>query len=52
MGLQVNGGNGGIKRTWKKQLEEESVKICLSGEGVLRRSNIIAGVDRIATRLG
>ena len=27
--LKVNGGNGGLKRTWKKQIEEESIKVGL-----------------------
>ena len=39
------------KRTWKKQVEEESVKVGLRREDTLLRSKLIVGVNQIATGL-
>ena len=39
------------KRTWKKQVEEESVKVCLRMEDALCRSRWSVGVNQIATGL-
>ena len=38
-----------LKRTWKKQVEEESVGIVLRREDALCRSKWSVGVDQIAT---
>ena len=38
------------KRTWKKQVEEESVKVGLSREDAPCRSKWIIGVNLISTR--
>ena len=40
---------GRPKRTWKKQVEEESMKIGLSREGALCRSKWSVGINQIAT---
>ena len=37
-----------LKSTWIKQVEEESVKICLRTEDALCRSQLSVGVDQIA----
>ena len=42
---------GRLKRTWKKQIEEESIKVGLSREDALCRSWCIVGVNLIATGL-
>ena len=42
---------GRPKRTWKKQVEEESVKVCLRWEDALCQSKWIVGVNQIAARL-
>ena len=39
-----------MKRTWKKQVEEESVKVGLSKEDAPCRSKWIIGVNLIANR--
>ena len=43
--------NGRPKKTWKRQVKEESMKIDLSMEDALYRSKWIAGVNLIATGL-
>ena len=43
--------NGWPKRTWKKQVEEESVKIGLRREDALCRSKWSVGVNKIAAHL-
>ena len=42
---------GRLKRTWKRQVEEESMKFGLRSEDALCRSKWIVGVNVIATRL-
>ena len=42
---------GKSKRTWQKQVEEESVKVGLRKEDVLCRSKWSVGVNQIAIRL-
>ena len=42
---------GRLKRTWKKQVEEESVKIGLRREDALCRSKLGVGVNQIAAGL-
>ena len=42
---------GRLKRTWKKQIEEESVKIGLRMEDALCRSKWSVGVNQIAAGL-
>ena len=42
---------GRPKRTWKKQVEEESIKVSLSMEDTLCQSKWRVGIDLIATRL-
>ena len=42
---------GRPKRTWKKQVEEESVKVGLRREDALCRSKWIVGVNKIAAGL-
>ena len=37
--------------TWKKQIEDESMKIGLSGEDALLSLNFIVGVNQIAAML-
>ena len=37
-----------LRRTWKKQVEEESVKVVLRREVALCRSKWIVGVNQIA----
>ena len=39
------------KKTWKKQVEEESVKVSLTMEDALGRSKWSVGVNRIAAGL-
>ena len=39
------------KRTWKKQVEEESMKVGLSREDVHCRSKWIVGIHQIANEL-
>ena len=41
----------GSKRTWKKQVEEESVKVGLRGVEALCRSKWSVSVNQIAIRL-
>ena len=43
--------NGKLKRTWKKQVEEESVKVGLRREDALCRSKWNVGVNQIAAGL-
>ena len=43
---------GRPKRTWRKQVEEESVKVGLRREDTLCRSRWSVGINQIATRLG
>ena len=43
--------NGRLKRTWKKQVEEESVKVGLRMEDALCRSKWSVGVNPIAAGL-
>ena len=43
---------GRTKRTWKKQVEELSMKVGLRSVDVLFRSKWIVGVGLIATMLG
>ena len=45
------GKKGRLKWTWKKQVEEESVKVALSRKDALCRSKWSVGVNLIATRL-
>ena len=40
-----------LKRTWKKQVEEESVKVGLRREDTLCRSKWGVGINQIATGL-
>ena len=40
-----------MKRTWKKQVEEESVKVRLRMDDALCRSTWDVGVDQIAAGL-
>ena len=42
---------GRTKRTWKKQVVEESVKVGLSMEDTLHLSTWSVGIKQIATRL-
>ena len=42
---------GRLKRTWKKQVEEESVKVGLRMEDALCRSKWNVGVNQIAAGL-
>ena len=42
---------GRPKRTWKKQVEEESMKVGLRIEDTFNRSKWSAGVDKIAAGL-
>ena len=42
---------GRLKRTWKNQVEEESVKVCLRREDVLYWSMWSVGVNKIAAGL-
>ena len=44
-------GKGRPKRTWKKQVEEESVKVGLRRKDALCRSNSSIGVNKIAAGL-
>ena len=43
---------GRLKRTWKRQVDEESVKICLRMEDALCQSHLSVGINIIATGLG
>ena len=43
---------GRPKRTWKRQVEDESIKVCLIMEDALCRSKLSVGVNVIAARLG
>ena len=43
--------NGRPNRTWKKQVEEESVKVGLRREDVLYRSKWSVGINQIAAGL-
>ena len=45
------GKNGRLKMTWKKQIEEESVKIGLRVEDALCRSRWSVGISQIAAGL-
>ena len=53
--LKVKGRKGGewgqVKRTWKKLVEEESVKVGLRREDALCRSKWRVGIDQIAAGL-
>ena len=51
--MEVDGQRkkGRLKRMWKKQVEEESVKVGLRREDTLRRSKWSVGVNQIATGL-
>ena len=42
---------GTLKRTWKKQVDEESVKVGLRKEETLFRSNSSVGINQIAAGL-
>ena len=42
---------GRPKRTWKKQIEEESMKVNLRREDALCRSNLSVGINQIAAGL-
>ena len=46
-----DGKKGRLRRTWKKQVEEESVKVCLRREDTLYRSKWSVGVNRIVAGL-
>ena len=39
---------GRLKRTWRRQVEEESVKVCLRREDELCRSKWSVGINKIA----
>ena len=43
---------GGPKRTWKRHVVEESVKVGLRREDALCRSRWSVGVDKVAAGLG
>ena len=43
--------NGRLKRTWKKQVDVESVKICMRWKGVLCRSKWSVDINQIAVWL-
>ena len=43
--------NGRLKRTWKRQVDEESMKVGLRREDALCRSMWSVGVNKIATGL-
>ena len=49
--VEVQGTKWRPNRTWKRQVEEESIKLGQSMGDGLRRSQWIVGVDQIATRL-
>ena len=49
--VEGQGKNGSSKRTWKKQIEEESMKVGLRRKDVLCRSKNSAVVSKIAARL-
>ena len=51
MRLKVTGRMEGSKRAWKKQVEEESVKVVLRSEDALCRSKWSVGVNKIADGL-
>ena len=42
---------GRLKRTWKRQVEEESVKVGLRSEDALCRSKWSVGINQIAAGL-
>ena len=54
LNLEVTGGRGRgrPKRTWKKQVEEETEKIGLKKEDALRRDKWRDGVREIVERMG
>ena len=45
--FEVKGRKRGRKRMWTKQVEEESVKVGLNGEGALSQSQWADGVNQI-----
>ena len=49
--IEVEGKKNSLKKTWKKMVAEESMKVGLSREDVLSRSKWIVGVNQIAARL-
>ena len=49
--VEVQGKKGRPKRTWKKQVEEESVKVGLRREDTLCRSKWSVGINQIGARL-
>ena len=49
--VEVQRKKGRLKRTWKKQVEEESVKVALRRQDALCRSMWCVGVDQIAAGL-
>ena len=49
--LKVKGKKERWKKTWKKQVEEERIKVVLSVENVLCQSKWIFGINQIATWL-
>ena len=46
--VEGQGKKGRPKRTWKKQVEEESMKVCLRREDALCLSKWSVGVNQIA----
>ena len=54
LNLEVTGKRkrGRSKKTWKKQMEEKTDKICLKKEDALRRDKWRDGVNAIAEETG
>ena len=50
-GVEGQGKKGSPKRTWMKQVEEESVKVGLRREDALCRSKWSVGINQIAVGL-
>ena len=49
--VKCQGKKGRLRRTWKMQVEEESMKVCLSNKSALCQTKWVVGVIQIAPRL-